>query len=130
MSASEQSDRGARGLRILVVEDETMVALLLEDLLTDLGYTVIGPVAWVRKAVEMAQHESLDLAILDVNLNGEEVYPVADALAARGVPFVFSTGYGGGSLRPDYRNRPTLSKPFLRRQLLGVLAQACPPKPG
>lgn len=77
----------------------------------------------------MAQREALDLAILDVNINGKEIYPVAEALAARGVPFVFATGYGNGGLRMDYRGRPTLSKPFLRCELLRVLAETCRTSP-
>jgi CheY-like chemotaxis protein len=123
------SDKTVRsGLRVLLVEDEIMVALLLEDMLAELGHAVIGPVASLGKAVEMAQSEALDVAILDVNLSGKEVYPVADTLAARGVPFIFATGYGNGGLRAAYRHLPTLSKPFLRRDLLRVLAEACPAK--
>jgi CheY-like chemotaxis protein len=123
------SDKIVRsGLRVLLVEDEIMVALLLEDMLAEFGHAVIGPVASLGKAVEMAQSEALDVAILDVNLSGKEVYPVADTLAARGVPFIFATGYGNGGLRAAYRHLPTLAKPFLRRDLLRVLAEACPAK--
>jgi CheY-like chemotaxis protein len=118
---------GAR-LRVLLVEDEILVAMLLEDMLAELGHTIIGPVARLDKAVEMARSEALDLAILDVNLNGKEAYPVAEALDARGIPLVFATGYGTGGLRVLYRNRPTLSKPFLRRDLVQALAMACPTK--
>src|SRR5690348_1237410 len=105
---------GARrsGLRILLVEDEMMVALLLESMLIDFGHTIVGPVARLDKALEAAQREALDLAILDVNVNGQEVYPVAAALAARGIPFVFATGYGKAGLRAPYRDRPTLQKPY------------------
>lgn len=121
-SAREQPDRRASRLRVLLVEDEIMVAVLLEQMLGEFGYEVVGPVARLAKAVEMAQRERLDLAILDVNLNGKEVYPVAEALAARDIPFIFSTGYGNGGLRARYRDRPTLPKPFLRGDLLHVLA--------
>jgi CheY-like chemotaxis protein len=130
VSPSENVVGAALGLRILLVEDEIMVALLLEDMLSELGHAVIGPVSRIDKAVEMAQEETLDLAILDVNLDGKEVYPVAEALDARGIPFVFSTGYGNGGLHAAYRDRPTLSKPFLRRDLLQALAVARPAKRG
>lgn len=100
-----------------------MVAMLLEDILAELGYEIVGPVAWVDKAVAMARGDALDAAILDVNLNGQEVYPVAEALAARGIPFVFATGYGHGGLRPPYGDRPTLPKPFRLRDVQAVLAR-------
>jgi CheY-like chemotaxis protein len=126
--SSEKPSRPAAGLRVLVVEDEIVVALLLEEMLAELGHKVIGPVSRIDIAVEMAQGEAFDVAILDVNLEGKEAYPVADAIGARGIPYVFATGYGNHGLRAPYRNRPTLSKPFLQRDLLQALAVACPAK--
>jgi CheY-like chemotaxis protein len=82
-------------LRVLLVEDEIMVALLLEEMLADLGHEVVGPVARLDKAVAMARQEALDIAILDVNLNGKEVFPVAAVLSARGIPFFFVTATAG-----------------------------------
>ena len=108
-------------LRILLVEDEMLVAMLLEDMLTESGHTVIGPVAKLDKAVEAARDESIDLAILDVNLHGHEVFPVAEVLAARQIPFVFSTGYGAAGLPDAWRQRPTLQKPFRRDDLYRVI---------
>src|SRR6185312_17188878 len=102
-----------------------MIALLLETMLAELGHRVAGPVAHLDKALEAAQREPLDLAILDVNVNGQEVYPVAAALAARGIPFVFATGYGKAGLRPPYRDRPTLQKPFRRLDLHQLVAEVC-----
>ena len=93
MATRTKSDRQVTGLRVLIVEDENLVALLLEDMLAELGHTVIGPVARVQKALDMIQREEIDLAILDVNINGENTYSIADVLAARDVPFLFSTGY-------------------------------------
>jgi CheY-like chemotaxis protein len=120
MPASEPpGPRG--GLRVLLVEDENLVALLLEDMLADLGHSVVGPVARLKKALEIAQREAIDLAVLDVNINGEESYPIADVLAARGIPFVFSTGYG--KLPPQYRDRPTLHKPFQQHDLQRLFAE-------
>ena len=82
------------GRRVLVVEDEMIVAWLLEDMLADFGCTIVGPAARIDQALAMIKAEALDAAVLDVNLNGQQSYPLADALVTRGVPFVFSTGYG------------------------------------
>lgn len=125
MPRRERSDRSASGLRVLVVEDEIMVALLLEDMLSGFGHQVVGPVAQLSKAVEMAQREALDVAILDVNIKGNEVYPVAEALAARGIPFIFVTGYAKGGLPAPYSDRPSLQKPFRRHSLRDLFAAVC-----
>ena len=111
------------GRRVLVVEDETMVAWLLEDMLADLGCAVVGPAARVNQALAMLDAEAIDAAVLDVNLNGQMSYPVADALAARGVPFVFSTGYSGLDMRDGYRDRPVLKKPFPYEELVEVFTR-------
>jgi CheY-like chemotaxis protein len=105
------------GLRILVVEDEAAISLLLEDMLLDFGCEVVGPAARLAAALDIAQRETLDLAILDVNVAGEPVYPVVEALEARKVPFVFSTGYGSAGIRDLYRDRPVLQKPFAQNDL-------------
>jgi CheY-like chemotaxis protein len=126
MPASEQPGRRASGLRVLVVEDENLVALLLEDMLAELGHMVVGPVARLDKALETAQREAFDVAILDVNINGEESYPIADALAARGIPFVFSTGYDKKSVPAPYSDRPALQKPFQRHDLEKLFAELSP----
>jgi CheY-like chemotaxis protein len=103
-----------------------MVAMLVEDMLSDFGCEVIGPAARVEEALKLVGEAKIDVAILDVNLNGHETYPVADALVALGVPFVFATGYGAGSLRDGYRDRPTLQKPFQQHDLVRALALALP----
>ena len=123
MAAREQPDRQITGLRVLIVEDENLIALLLEDMLAELGHTVVGPVARVKKALDMIQREEIDLAILDVNINGEETYPIADVLAARDIPFFFSTGYGKKGLRAPHQDRPTLQKPFQRHDLERLFAE-------
>jgi CheY-like chemotaxis protein len=113
------------GLRLLVVEDETMIAMLLEDILDDLGCSVAGPVADVPSALGLLERESVDAAILDVNLDGQPSYAVADALAARGIPFGFITGYGASGLDGAYADRPVIQKPFTRpliEELIGKLA--------
>jgi CheY-like chemotaxis protein len=116
------------GRRVLLVEDEMIVAWLLEDMLTDLGCAVVGPAASVDQALAMMAAEAIDVAMLDVNLNGEMSYPIADALAARGVPFVFSTGYHKDRLPERYRAVPALQKPFHLLELTDMLAMLLPPK--
>jgi CheY-like chemotaxis protein len=108
--------------RVLVVEDEMLIGMLLEDMLTDMGHVVVGIVPRVNEALAAAQREAFDLAILDVHLNGQAVFPVADALIERGIPFVFATGYGERGLPEQYRNRPILQKPFAKDDLEKTLA--------
>ena len=112
-------------LRVLLVEDESLVALMVMDMLTHLGHDVIGPATRLQQAMEMAQREAFDLAILDINLQGTESYPVADVLAVRGIPFVFATGYESLSLRKPFADRPILQKPFYQDDLQKGIAQAC-----
>ena len=111
------------GLRLLVVEDEAMIAMALEDLLGSLGCVVVDVAGTVSRGVALANCTSLtiDGAILDVNLGGEKVYPVAESLAARGVPFVFCTGYGPGGLAKGFDHVPTLAKPYEPQQLEDLL---------
>ncbi len=110
--------------RILVVEDEYLIRMLLEDMLADLGHVVAAAVSTIAEAKELAA--TGDCAVLDVNLDGEQIFPVADILIKRGKPFVFVTGYGEGSLPEAYRGRPALQKPFqverLEQMLAGLLA--------
>ena len=108
--------------RILVVEDEMLIGMLLEDMLADLGYTVVAVVPRLKDALVAAENEAFDLAILDVHLNGESAFPVAEALKARGIPFVFATGYGERGLPDAYREQPVLQKPFSRDDLERMLA--------
>lgn len=114
--------------QILVVEDEYLIRMLLEDMLNDLGHTVAAAAGTLAEARELAATGEFHAAILDVNLDGEEIFPVADILAERGLPFVFVTGYGENSLPEPYRSRPTLQKPFqaemLEATLAGLLAPA------
>jgi CheY-like chemotaxis protein len=113
------------GRRILVVEDEMMIAMLVEDMLLELGCSVVGPVHALAEALDLARSDAgLDAALLDVNLAGEPVFPVADALRERGVPAIFSTGYGDAGLRDVDRGAPVLQKPFRAGDLARALGEA------
>jgi CheY-like chemotaxis protein len=111
---------------VLVVEDELMIRMLLEDMLAELGYRIAATAGRLDEAMQAAHSMIFDVAILDVNLNGQPISPVADALAGRGLPFIFATGYGEDGIPDIYRDRPMLKKPFqldsLRRTLETALA--------
>jgi DNA-binding response OmpR family regulator len=104
--------KGMDGLRVLVVEDEGLIAMVLVDFLEDLGFKVVGPHAKLEPAVAAAKSEHFDVALLDVNLGGNSVYPVADELIARGIPFAFMTGHDARSLPAPYHEIASLSKPY------------------
>ncbi|HEY1473878.1 MAG TPA: response regulator [Pseudolabrys sp.] len=107
--------------RLLVVEDEYLIRMLMEDMLADLGYDVAAAVGTLAEAGEFAASGDFNAAILDVNVDNQEIYPVADILAKRGLPFVFVTGYGERSLPEPYSDRPALQKPFQAEQLKAML---------
>jgi CheY-like chemotaxis protein len=98
--------------RVLIVEDEFLIALHLEDLLTELGHQVIAVAARVPAAVEFARGAAVDLAVLDINLAGVQSFPVADILRERNIPFMFASGYGDDGLVDGYRHETVLRKPF------------------
>jgi CheY-like chemotaxis protein len=108
--------------RVLVVEDEMLPAMMLESMLTGLGCAVIGPAARLGKALELLRTAAPDAVILDVNLGGQPAYPLAAALRAKGVPFVFVTGYGRAQLPAEWRATPLLAKPFTQAQLAAAVA--------
>ncbi|HEY5107479.1 MAG TPA: response regulator [Caulobacteraceae bacterium] len=114
-----------RGRRVLVVEDEMMIAMLVEDMLADLGCVVVGPAHRLEDALELVRLEpGFDVALLDVNLGGQPVYPLADALRAKGVPAIFATGYADAGLREVDRGSPVLQKPFRASELATALSEA------
>lgn len=116
---------GLSGKRILVVEDESLVAMLIETILEDLGCTPVGPAASVDEGLAFANGDAtIDAALLDVNVSGQQVFPVAEALEARGVPFIFSTGYGEAGLPDGWRGRPTLQKPFTEEAVQNAIKAA------
>jgi CheY-like chemotaxis protein len=93
------------------------VALQLEDMLSELGCAVVGPASRIGQALKLLDGQQVDAAVLDLNIAGELVYPVADALADRGLPYIFATGYGSSGLTDPYRDHPILQKPFPRKEL-------------
>jgi len=103
--------RPAKQTKVLVVEDDVMIRVVLADMLCELGYTVAAEATSIDEALEATRKTDFDFAILDADLKGRSVSPVADALVARDIRFVFITGYGDHGLSA-YRNRPTLRKPF------------------
>ena len=109
------------GRRMLVVEDEMLVLMMTEDMLADLGCEAVAAAATVEQALALIEANTFDAAMLDMNLNGDETYDVADALAARGVPFVFATGYVGHDVKERHRDRPLLRKPFRPTNLAEAL---------
>lgn len=121
-------DVSLQGARILVVEDDMMIAMLVEDMLSDLGCQVVGPANNLTKALDMARDDGpFSAAILDVNLGMESVFPAADLLRAQGVPLIFCTGYGDGALREADKACTVLRKPYRASELGEALNAAMTP---
>lgn len=114
------------GRRVLVVEDEMLVAMLIEELVEDLGCVVVGPFANLTDALKAAEEEVFDLAILDVNLRGERVYPVAEVISARNIPFLLLSGYGQDAIPDGHPTWRACSKPFQVRELTRTLEGMLP----
>lgn len=110
--------------RILIVEDEALVAMLIEDVVGDLGHDVVAVAGRVDDGVAKAEALEIDCAVLDLNLNGQRTYPVAEALRRRGVPFLFVTGYGAAGLAPGWEGEVVVQKPFQPHELAQGLARA------
>jgi CheY-like chemotaxis protein len=117
------------GRRVLVVEDEPMIRLLLDDMLADLGYTMAAEAGRLDEALTVAKQAEFDIAILDVNLNGQPITPVVDILVERGVPFVFVSGYARRGLPEAHSDVPLLQKPFQAEGLARALAAAAAKAP-
>lgn len=116
-----------RRLRILIVEDEMLVAMNVEDMLLELGHEVAGLASRLAPALALARDGRFDAAMLDVNLAGEPSFPVADLLIERGVPFLFATGYGRQGIEERYRGFPILQKPFRAAELGAALESLSSP---
>ena len=116
------SETAAR--RVLIVEDEGMVAMLLEDMLAELGHHVVATTGKIERAIQLVSENAIDFAVLDVNVNGEPSYSLASVLEKRGIPFAFATGYGSSGLEPQWRTTPALQKPFQMRDLERIIGIA------
>jgi CheY-like chemotaxis protein len=111
------------GKRVLVVEDELLVSMLIEEILFAEGCTVAGPFTTLADALGAARNETFDIALLDVNLRGERVYPVVQILTDRGIPFMFLSGYGSGAVPDDHPEWRVCAKPFTADDLIGMLTE-------
>jgi len=109
--------------RVLLVEDEVLITLLLQDMLLDLECEVADAPATLDDALSAARNGAFDLALIDLNLHGKLTYPVADILKARQIPFIFVTGYGSAALEPAYADALVLEKPFHRKDLEAIIAR-------
>ena len=107
---------------VLVVDDEALIAMLIEDMLLDIGCRVVGPAYQLNEAVELARHSDIDCAILDLNLEGKPTLAVAQVLRARNIPFVFASGYAAGELGGDFDDVPVLQKPFTALDIASAVA--------
>jgi len=114
----------AAGRRVLVVEDEVMIRMLIGDMLAELGHTLVGEAAGIDEALALAKQSEFDVAILDVTLNGQPISPVVEILIERKLPFVFATGYGERGVPEPYRDTPTLQKPFQAEALARAIEAA------
>lgn len=112
--------------RILIVEDEFLIAMHLEDLLTEMGHQIVGPASRISEAMEFARDSEIDFAVLDINIAGTKSFPVADILRERGIPFVFASGYGSAGLEDGYRHEATLQKPYELHQIRRAVERAFP----
>src|SRR3984885_6123004 len=112
------------GGSVFLVEDEVMIRMMVADMLDELGYRVAAECGEIGEAMKLAQHAEFDIAILDVNVNGKVISPVADLIKVRNRPFIFATGYGSSGLPEEYRDRPALQKPFQIETLGRAIDQA------
>ena len=112
-----------RKCRVLLVEDEALIAMLMEDMLAEFGCEVVATAGRLEEAIAVAGREQFDLAFVDVNLGGVPVWPLADVLRARGIPFAFVTGYGAAGAVGAQAGEPVLQKPFQLQQLEAVLQE-------
>jgi CheY-like chemotaxis protein len=118
------------GRRVLVIEDESLVSMLLEDTLAEIGCEIAALASRFNDAMKKASSLSFDIAILDVNLNAQQTFPIAEVLNERGLPFVFATGYGPANLPSGLQRAPVLQKPFHQHDLERALGAALADRDG
>lgn len=115
------------GLRVLVVEDEMLVSLFIEDVLLEQSCVIVGPFDRIDAAMDAATSGALDLALLDVNVAGRTIYPVAEALARRDIPFLLLSGYGDAAVPVEHPDWRACAKPFRPEELIAMLIDQLPP---
>jgi len=120
------SEQDLAGRRVFIVEDESLVAMMMEAMIEELGATVVGSKGRIAEALDFiaARHNEIDVAVLDLNLGGARSYPVASAVNKHGIPIVFSTGYQDGDISDEWRDYPMINKPFQLSELQLAIAQA------
>ena len=123
MEPENRTNGKLAGRRVLIVEDSPLIAAVLEDMLSDMGCAVVGPTGNMAFAVDLAKAEQLDAAIIDLNIRGGKVYPVAEVLRDRNVPFLLASGYADWTLREDFKDRPRLTKPYTAETVQQKLLQ-------
>jgi len=124
LSEETSGPQSLKGRRILVVEDQSLIAFEVKDCLERAGATVVGPVGRLDRALGRAEKDVLDAALLDVDLKGERCWPIADALARRAIPFAFTTGFEGSLIMPErFAGFPVFSKPYSEEEMLAVLTR-------
>jgi DNA-binding response OmpR family regulator len=116
-----------QGGSVFLVEDEVMIRMMVADMLQELGFSVAAEAGEINEAMKLAESAEFDVAILDVNVNGKVISPVAELIRARSRPFIFATGYGSSGLPEEYRDRPALQKPFQIETLAKMLDSALRP---
>jgi CheY-like chemotaxis protein len=124
LRGNNMNDDSRNGCRVFVVEDEALVSMLIQDLLIDSGCDIAGSASGFDEALRKVDSIDFDVAILDINLNGKESFAIADAIATKGIPYLFSTGYGRAGLPDSYRDSIVLQKPFRQKEMLQALATA------
>lgn len=117
-------DKLLAGRRVLVIEDEMLILMMIEDMLADLGCESVAVASKIGPAISLIEGQAFDTAMLDLNLNGIESYPIADALTARDVPYFFSTGNSLTNVKDGYRDQDVLKKPFTFEQLSSMLSRS------
>ena len=128
LAASRGGPRlGRAGRRVLIVEDEALIAGLIESILSEAGWSTVGPIATLTQAFETIERERFDAALLDVRINGHDTYGVAEVLKTRGIPFIFVSGFTRKQMAPGYRHCPYIGKPFTPAAILALLNKVVAP---